>query len=53
MPISSCSSRIRDLAAGKLPEAGERLALRALRDQHALVGVDQRAGDHEREFHDR
>ena len=36
-----------DLAAGKFPQASERLALRALREQHALVGVDQRAGDHE------
>ncbi len=39
-----------DLAAGKFPQAGERLAWRPLRDQHALVGVDQRAGDHEGEF---
>src|SRR5712671_7149047 len=39
-----------DLAAGKLPQARERLALRPLRDQHALVGVDQRAGDHQDEI---
>ena len=59
MPISSCSSRISvcfrplaglDLAAGKFPQARHRLAFRPLRDQHALVGVDQRAGDHEGEF---
>src|SRR5260221_13032480 len=39
-----------ELAAGEFPKAGQRLALRALRDQHALVGVDQSAGDDEREF---
>ena len=31
-----------DLAAGKLPETRHRLALRALRQQDAAVGVDQR-----------
>ena len=36
-----------DLAAGKFPQPRQRLALRPLRDQHALVGVDQRAGDHD------
>src|SRR5260370_538984 len=30
-----------DLAAGKLPEARERFALRPLRDQDALVGIDK------------
>ena len=40
-----------DLAAGKFPQACQRLAFRALRDQYALVGVDQRAGDDEGEFH--
>ena len=39
-----------DLAAGKFPQARERLAFRALRDQHALVGIDQRAGDDEGEL---
>ncbi len=41
------------LAAGKLPQSGERLAFRPLRDQHAVVGVDQCAGDDEGELHDR
>ena len=36
-----------DLAAGKFPEAGQRLALGALRDQHPSVGVDEGAGDHQ------
>src|SRR5258707_8916887 len=39
-----------DLAAGKFPQPRERLALRALREQHAPVGVHQRAGNHEGEF---
>ena len=33
-----------DLAAGKLPETRELLALGPLRDQHASVRIDQRAG---------
>ena len=36
-----------DLAAGKFPQARERLAFRPMRDQHALVSIDQRAGDHQ------
>ena len=36
-----------DLAAGKFPQARHHLSLRPLRDQDALVGVDERAGDHE------
>src|ERR1700688_4488367 len=39
-----------NLAAGEFPQACERLSLRPLRDQHALVVVDQRAGDHEDYF---
>ncbi len=40
------------LTARKLPKPGHRLALRALRQQHAPVGVDERDGDDEndREF---
>ena len=33
-----------ELAAGEFPEAGERLALGALGDEHPAVGVDQRTG---------
>ena len=33
-----------DLAAGKLPQARHRLAVRTLRDQHAAVGIDEGAG---------
>jgi hypothetical protein len=60
MPSSSSSSRISagfrpfaglQLAAGKFPQAGQRLAFRPLCDQHAAVGIDQRAGDDEEEFH--
>jgi hypothetical protein len=36
-----------DLAARKLPQAGELLALRPLGDQDAAVGVDQGHGDDE------
>jgi hypothetical protein len=36
-----------DLAAGKLPETGQRLSLRPLRQKDAAVGIDQRAGDDE------
>ena len=38
-----------DLAAGKFPQAGERLALRPLRDQDASVDIDQGDGDDEDE----
>jgi hypothetical protein len=38
---------ILDLAAGKFPEAGQRLALRSFREQHAAVGIDQRASRNE------
>ena len=41
------------LAAGKLPQALERLALRPLRQQHPPVGVDQRRRDDEHEPHER
>ena len=40
-----------ELAAGKLPEAGERLALGALGDEDAAVGIDQGAGDDEKQLH--
>ena len=36
-----------ELAAGKFPQPGHRLAGRPLRDQDAPVDVDQRAGDHQ------
>src|SRR5690348_11556248 len=39
-----------DLAAGEFPQPRKRLALGPLRDQHALVGIDQRAGDDEGEL---
>src|SRR5436309_14940888 len=39
-----------DLATGEFPQAGQRLALRPLRDQHALVGIDQCAGNHQSKF---
>ena len=39
-----------ELAAGKFPEPGQCLAFRALRDQDALVGVDQGAGDDQGQF---
>jgi hypothetical protein len=38
------------LAAGKFPQARQRLALRPLRDQNAIVGIDQSAGDDQGEF---
>ncbi len=38
------------LAAGKFPQAGERLAFGALRDQDALVSIDERAGHHQCQF---
>ena len=38
-----------DLAAGKLPQARELLARRALREQHAAVRVDERGRDDEQE----
>jgi hypothetical protein len=41
------------LAARKLPQARQRASGRALRQQNAAVGVDQRAGDDENELHDR
>src|SRR5947209_15761475 len=40
-----------DLAAGELPQAGHRLALGALCEQHASVGVDQGAGSDKNDFH--
>ena len=40
-----------NLPAGKFPEIGERLALGAPGDQHAVVGVDERGGDDEKQFH--
>jgi hypothetical protein len=40
-----------DLAAGKLPKAAKRLALRALRDQRPAMRVDKRGGGNEQEFH--
>src|SRR5579863_6042957 len=39
-----------DLAARKLPQPGHRLARRALRDEDAAVGIDQRASDNENRF---
>ena len=50
--ISVCSGRspVFDLAAGKLPQAGHRLAWRALRDQHAAVGIDEGAGGNKNDF---
>ena len=42
-----------DLAAGKLPQALELLALRPLRDQHAAVDVDQRRRDDQEQLHER
>ena len=39
-----------DLAAGKLPQAGKLLSRRALGEQHAAIGVDQRGRDDEEEF---
>ena len=59
IPSSSFSSRISavfgplaglDLAAGKLPQAGHRLAGGPLCDQHAAVGIDQGAGGDQDEF---
>ena len=41
------SLAILDFAAGEFPETGHRLALRSLRDQHAAVGVDERASRNE------
>ena len=49
MTVSSGVFALLDLAAGKFPQAGHGLALRPLGDQHALVGVDQRAGGDEQE----
>jgi hypothetical protein len=40
-----------DLAAGELPQAGQRLALRALRQKHAAIGVDQGDGRDEDNLH--
>jgi hypothetical protein len=34
-----------ELSAGELPEPGQRLARRALGDQHAMIRIDERAGD--------
>jgi hypothetical protein len=43
-----------DLAARKLPQAGQLLAFGALRQKHAAVGIDQRAGcDQEQALADR
>jgi SAM-dependent methyltransferase len=39
------------LAAGKFPQAGQRLAFRPLCNQHAAVGINQSAGDDENHFH--
>jgi hypothetical protein len=39
-----------DLAARELPEAGQLLALRPLRDQHAPVRIDERHGGDEEEL---
>ena len=40
-----------DLAAGKLPKTGHRLAFRTLAEEHTSVGVDERAGCDEDEIH--
>ena len=40
-----------ELAAGELPEACQGLAFRALRDEDAVVGIDQGAGDDEKQLH--
>jgi len=40
-----------DLAAGKLPKPRKRLALRALRDQHTAIRVDEGGGSNEQEAH--
>ena len=40
-----------DLATWKLPQPGKLLALRPLRQKHAAIGIDQRAGgDQEQAF---
>ncbi len=39
------------LAAGKLPQAGHRLALGPLCQQHAAVGIDKGAGSDKDDFH--
>ena len=41
-----------ELAARELPEAGKLLALRALGDEDAVVGIDQGAGDDEEQLHE-
>jgi len=40
-----------DLATGKFPKARHRLAFRPLCNQHAAVGIDQRAGGDQNELH--
>jgi hypothetical protein len=42
-----------DFAAGKFPKTGKNVSIRALRDQHAAIPVDQGGGGNEREFHER
>src|SRR5262252_90444 len=42
-----------DLAARKFPKAAERFSLRALRDQHPAIGVDESNGGNEHELHER
>ena len=39
-----------DLAARKFPQARHRFSVGALRQQHASVGIDQRAGGDKNEF---
>ncbi len=40
-----------DLAARKLPKAFQRFSLRALRDQHPAIRIDERNGDDKQKFH--
>ena len=39
-----------ELAAGKFPQPRELFAFGPLRDQHTVIGIDQRAGDNEGEL---
>jgi hypothetical protein len=39
------------LAAGKLPQTPEHFVRRPLRDEDAIVGIDERDGDDEQERH--
>ena len=59
IPNSSFSSRNQtnfrsfagfDLAAGKLPKPGHRLARRPLRNEHAAVGVDKGTSGDQNDF---